>query len=167
MNGSIVSARSPLGARARGRVSAMGLAKSALKTRPSLGRVWCFSRQAARSTGSAAAARVVFFSRQSARLHATTARAVAARAARGLLPLCAQFLKPRVRRFRHPVGQDPQGWFGQFRARSATVGHRRAVAARALLAQQFINEGCVDSEQRGECSLGTDSPFDCINSPFS
>jgi len=44
---------------------------------------------------------------------------------------------------------------------------RRAVAAFALLAQQFINEGFVDPEQRGECSLGANSTFDCINYSFS
>jgi len=100
-------------------------------------------------------------------LQAPTDRALADRDARCLLQLFAQFLQRRVRRFRHQVGQDPQGWFGQFRARSATVGQRRDVAALALLAQQFINEGFVDSEQRGECSLGTDSTFDGINYPFS
>jgi hypothetical protein len=59
---------------------------------------------------------------------------------RFLLHLFAEFLKRRVGRFRHQVGQEHQVWFGQFRARSAAVWQRCKVAAFALLAQQFINE---------------------------
>jgi hypothetical protein len=44
---------------------------------------------------------------------------------------------------------------------------RRNVASVALLAQQFIDEGFVDAEQCGDCSLGSDSTFNCLNYSFS